>query len=145
MNDRHYKPTHCTVAHPVCPERSHGSKSTEEMRSLTQTRVYGVYISLYAWSLWCCDHYRVDLVVSFGFILTGAFLLWHTFPSPSDSLCAGSAVAEETLMGDDAALSPVLPDGEQITVVSAISTNSMKSATATIGGLSQDTRHAGPM
>ncbi|KAF9116099.1 hypothetical protein BGX27_004897 [Mortierella sp. AM989] len=66
----------------------------------TQTRLYGVFLSIYAWSLWCCDHYHVDFVVSATAILTGALILWHIYPnseskSKAESPGSGALVAQQ--------------------------------------------------
>ncbi|KAF9977343.1 hypothetical protein BGZ65_007445, partial [Modicella reniformis] len=61
---------------------SNSNNSSTCIRTRTRARVYGVYLSLYTWSLVCCDHYRVQLPVSVAVIFIGAFLLWLAYPSP---------------------------------------------------------------
>ncbi|CAO3563507.1 unnamed protein product [Mortierella alpina] len=61
-------------------------------REILQARLYGILPSLYASSIWCCDHYRLDLSLSLILILAGAYVLWHCYPS-SRSRRVSAAVA----------------------------------------------------
>ncbi|KAI8599585.1 hypothetical protein EDD21DRAFT_445241 [Dissophora ornata] len=52
----------------------------------SQARIYGVALSLYVWSLWCCDHYLLGLPFSGTVIIVGAVLIWRSFPSSSTAM-----------------------------------------------------------
>ncbi|KAF9580547.1 hypothetical protein BGW38_002750, partial [Lunasporangiospora selenospora] len=60
--------------------------SHHDLHPLVMARAYGAVASLYLWSIWCCDHYQLNLVYSAVIVISGAWLLWTIYPSTTNKM-----------------------------------------------------------